>query len=88
MPRKLLTKLHVVIRDNSPFINMKEPVNHRHVTIGLTKEQQEKLALKMTGTRPSSEIGTMIEDYEEVSSCFFDGNKENVTGFNKKKYNG
>lgn len=55
-----------VIRDESPFIHLQEPVRKRTVQIALTDEQLLALQLRCTGVS----AGTPI--YEEISDCFMD----------------
>ena len=59
--RYATNKLKVIIRDDSPFIHLQEPVRHRVVEIALTDEQIELLRLNYTGN-----VGD-TEHFEEIS---------------------
>ena len=62
-PGRILT---VVIRDDSPFVHMQEPVRHRTVRIELTDAQIEQLRMRQTGTVMG------VPMYEDVAQCFLE----------------
>jgi hypothetical protein len=59
-------KLTVVIRDESPFLHLQEPVTHRSVVIWLTEGQLDQLALHCTGRIGGSDL------FESLSQCFLE----------------
>lgn len=58
--------LRVVIADDSRFVHLQEPVQHRTVLIELTPEQLKKLELRCTGN-----LGKTLL-FEDISQIFFD----------------
>lgn len=62
-PGRIMT---FIIRDDSPFIHMQEPVTCRSVQVTLTPEQQQAIAVRCTGTIAGRPI------YEEVRECFLE----------------
>lgn len=58
--------LTVIIGDDSRFIHLQEPVQHRTVKIKLTQEQRDALSLKFTGAQGP------VAHYEFISKCILE----------------
>lgn len=56
----------VVIADDSRFIHLQEPVQHRTVQIKLTDEQRRLIALHHVGRLGKTDI------FESISSCWIE----------------
>jgi len=59
-------KLTVIIRNDAPVIYCNDAPNYRSVTIELTNEQLQKLALRWIETSGG------CEHYETISKCFIE----------------
>ena len=65
-PRTPTGCLTVIIRDDGPMIFCGDSPSYRSVSIELTAEQREKLALRWTGNSGGDDY------FEQISRCFIE----------------
>jgi len=70
MTKKPNVKLTVVLRDDAPNIHLGCSPAYRSVTIQLTDEQLERLALKHTHRSAG------VKYFEEIAMCFLEANDD------------
>ena len=61
-------RLTVIIGDTSPFVHLQEPPDHRRVTIDLTQEQRDALALYKRRTNCGDFVSMCFLEFDDNES--------------------